>query len=101
LRRELSPFGIRVSGIYPGPAATEFGQQPGRENAIKKSFKTPGWIYMTSDYVARRTVGLAKHPRRALVIPWWFVPMITIDTLCPGLVDWFLKVTFVKRFHTI
>ena len=101
LRRELSPFGIQVSGIYPGPAATEFGQQPGNDNSIKKNFNVPGWIYMTSDYVARRIIGLAKHPRRTLVIPWWFRPLITIDTLFPGLVDWFLKVTFVQRFHKL
>jgi len=99
LRREVSPFGIQVSGIYPGPAVTEFGQQPGRDNGLKENLKAPGWIYMSSDYVARRTVGLAKHPRRALVIPWWFTPIITFDTLFPGLVDWFLKVAFVKRFH--
>jgi len=101
LRREVSPFGIQVSGIYPGPAATEFGQQPGKDNSIKKTLKVPGWIYMTSVYVARRTVGLAKHPRRALIIPWWFQPLITFDSLFPGLVDWFLKVAFVKRFHQI
>ena len=101
LRRELGPFGIQVSGIYPGPAVTEFGQQSGRENVIKENLKMPGWIYMTSDYVARRTVGLARHPRRALVIPWWFRPLITIDTLFPGLVDWFLNVTFVQRFHKL
>ena len=29
LRREVSPFGIKVSGIYPGPAETEFGQHTG------------------------------------------------------------------------
>ena len=101
LRRELAPFGIQVSGIYPGPAVTEFGQHPGRDNAIKENLKTPGWIYMTSDYIARRTVGLAKYPRRALVIPWWFRLLITIDTLFPGLVDWFLKVAFVQRFHKL
>ena len=101
LRRELGPFGIQVSGIYPGPAVTEFGQQPGRENAIQENLKAPGWIYMTSEYVARRTVGLAKHPRRALVIPWWFPPIIAFDTFFPGLVDWFLKVTFVQRFHKL
>lgn len=101
LRRELGPFGIQVSGIYPGPAVTEFGQQPGRDNGLKENLKTPGWIYMTSDYVARRTVGLAKKPKRALVIPWWFRPIIAFDTLFPGLVDWFLKVAFVKRFHQI
>ena len=101
LRREVAPFGIQVCGIYPGPAVTDFGQQPGRENAIKQNLKTPGWIYMSSDSVARRIVGLAKHPKRALVIPWWFRPIIVIDSLLPGLVDWFLKVAFVKRFHKI
>ena len=100
LRREVIPFGIHVCGIYPGPAVTEFGQHPGRENAMK-NLKVPGWIYMSSVYVARRTVGLAKHPRRALMIPWWFGPIIAFDTLFPGLVDWFLKVAFVKRFHNI
>ena len=29
LRREVVPLGIKVSGIYPGPAATEFGQHVG------------------------------------------------------------------------
>jgi short-subunit dehydrogenase len=101
LRREVSPFGIQVSGIYPGPAVTEFGQHPGRDSAIKQNLSVPGWIYMTSAYVARRTVGLAKRPRRALVIPWWFLTLIAFDSLFPGLVDWFLKVAFVKRFHQI
>lgn len=101
LRRELIPFGIHVSGIYPGPAATEFGQQPGSENNIKENLNVPGWIYMSSAYVARRTVGLAKHPRRALVIPWWFRPLIAIDTVFPGLVDWFVKVIYVQRFHKL
>ena len=101
LRREVAPFGIRVSGIYPGPAVTEFSQHSGSDSAVKKNLKTPGWIYMTSAYVARRTVGLAKHPRRTLVIPWWFRPVIGFDTLFPGLVDWFLKVAFVKRVHRL
>ncbi len=30
LRREVAPFGIKVSGIYPGPASTEFGQVHGK-----------------------------------------------------------------------
>jgi short-subunit dehydrogenase len=100
LRREVAPFGIKVSGIYPGPAVTEFGQHTG-DKAVKKIVKTPGWLYMTSAYVARRTVGLAKRSRRALVIPWWFRPVIAFDTLFPGLVDWILKVAVVKRFHKL
>jgi len=101
LRRELAPFGIHVSGIYPGPAVTEFSQHSGSDSAIKEKIKTPGWLYMTSEYVARRIVGLAKHPRRMLVIPWYYRVIIGFDTLFPGLVDWCLKVALVKRFHRI
>jgi NADP-dependent 3-hydroxy acid dehydrogenase YdfG len=99
LRREVAPLGVQVCGIYPGPAVTEFSQHSGSESAIKKHLKTPDWIYMPSAYVARRTVDLARHPRRTLVIPWYYRIFIGFDTLFPGLVDWFLQVAFVKRFH--
>ena len=91
-------LGVKVSGIYPGPANTEFGQNTG-DNPLRRNIKLPGWINMTSEYVARRTVGLAKHPRRTLVIPWWFMLVVALDTLFPALVDWGVKVVFVKRFH--
>ena len=98
LRREVAPFGIQVSGICPGPADTEFGQHSG-DSPLKRSLKVPRWINITSEYVARRVVGLAKHPRRTLVIPWWFRTLASFDYHFPGLVDWLLKVAFVKRFH--
>ena len=101
LRRELAPLGIQVCGLYPGPAVTEFGQHSGGANAIESHLKVPDWNYMSSAYVARRTVGLAKHPRRTLIIPWWFRPILAFDGLFPGLVDWFLKLAFVKRFHKL
>ncbi len=99
LRREVISFGIHVCGIYPGPAFTEFSQHSRSDAAIKQAINPPGWIYMKSAHVARHIVNLAKHPRRTLVIPWWFLPLIGIDTLLPGLTDWFLQVAFVKRFH--
>jgi hypothetical protein len=33
------------------------------------------------------------------VLPWWFRPVIGFDMLFPGLVDWLLKVAFVKSLH--
>ena len=95
---------ISITSIYFGggtPSLMEPVYLKDIIDHIKKNFNVPGWIYMTSDYVARRIIRLAKRPRRALVIPWWFRPLITIDTLFPGLVDWFLKVTFVQRFHKL
>jgi NADP-dependent 3-hydroxy acid dehydrogenase YdfG len=101
LRREVASFGIHVCGIYPGPAVTEFSQRTGSDSAIKRNIKPPGWIYMSSAYVARRVVGLAKHPRRTLLLPWWFGPLVAIDVLVPGWVDRFLEIAYVKRFHRI
>ncbi|NCP15680.1 aminopeptidase P family protein, partial [bacterium] len=56
---------------------------------------------MSSEYVARRAVSLAKRPRRTLVIPWWFRPLVSFDYHFPSLVDWLLKVAFVRRFHKV
>jgi short-subunit dehydrogenase len=100
LRREVSPLGIHVCGIYPGPATTGFGAQSG-DNPLKRNINVPRWLYMTSEYVARRTVQLAQHPHKSLVLPWWFRPVIALDTLFPGLVDWMVKVIFVNRFHVV
>jgi NADP-dependent 3-hydroxy acid dehydrogenase YdfG len=101
LRREVASMGVRVCGIYPGPAVTEFGRHSGSDSAIRKNIKPPGWLYMTSEYVAHRIVGLAKNPRRALIIPWWYGLLMGIDTFFPGLVDWLLQVIYVRRFHHI
>ncbi len=99
LRREVSPFGIQVSGIYPGPATTEFGSHLNKQRTrdkINKAFD----LHMTSEYVARRVVEIARHPRRSLVIPWWFRVITTFDTLFPVAVDWILYL-FAKKNHIL
>ncbi len=100
LRREVAPFGVRVSGIYPGPAATEFGQHTGN-NVLKRAFKAPKWMSLSSQTVARRVVWLAAHPRRAVILPGYYRIIFFFDALLPGLVDWFIKTVFVRRFHRI
>lgn len=97
LRREVSPFGIKVSGIYPGPATTEFGKQIERTKAREKIHRSID-LHMTSKYVARHIVAIAKRPQRSLVIPWWFRVVTTFDTLFPVAVDWILYY-FVKKNH--
>lgn len=99
LRREVSPFGIKVSGIYPGPAITDFGNsiQKNRSRDTINSIKYPA---LTSDYVARRVVDVAKRPVRSLVIPWWFRLVTGFDTLFPVVMDWILYL-FVKKNHTL
>lgn len=95
LRREVAPFGIRVSGIYPGPAETEFGMHL-KKHRTRDRINRLAHLRMTSEYVARRVVDLAKRPRRSLVIPWWFRVVTAFDTIFPVIVDWILYL-FAKR----
>ena len=99
LRREVSPFGIHVSGIYPGPASTEFGQKLERTRS-RETIKRIKYPRLSSEYVAQRVVDLAKRPRRTLVIPWWFRIITTFDTLFPVVVDWILYF-FAKKNHEL
>lgn len=100
LRREVSPFGIRVTGIYPGPAATEFGGHTGQHSA-RGLFRRLGFVKLSSRSVAARVVQAARYPRRTIVIPWWFRGVSGFNALFPGVVDWFLKYTFTKPYHKI
>jgi short-subunit dehydrogenase len=99
LRREVSPLGIKVSGIYPGPAATEFGSHL-NNNRVRATINKFIDLRMTSYYVAQRVVEVARRPRRSLVIPWWFNIVTTFDTLFPVVVDWILYL-FVKKNHKL
>jgi NADP-dependent 3-hydroxy acid dehydrogenase YdfG len=98
LRREVRPFGIQVSGIYPGGAVTEFGQHSWNSE-FRRRVKTPAWLQMTSIYVAKKVIHLARHPRCSLVIPWWMGPVIWLDAQLPGLVDMAVS-GLVKKYHT-
>lgn len=99
LRREVAPLGVSVSGIYPGPAETEFGTHLEKQR-IRERINRLIDLRMTSEYVARRVVDLAKRPRRSLVIPWWFNIITTFDMIFPVVVDWILYL-FAKKNHTL
>jgi len=100
LRREAGPYGVRVCGIYPAAATTEFSLHSG-SNSASQSLARFRRLNLTSEYVARRIVGLAKQPRRSLVIPGWYQPILVFDYFFPGLVDWFLDRAFVRRLHQL
>ena len=99
VRREVRHLGIQVSGIYPGGATTEFSQHTG--NPITKlNLKLPKWINMTSEYVARKVVSIAKRPRPTVIIQWWMVLAIFITSHFPRLTDWVLG-QFAKKSHQV
>lgn len=86
LRREVAPWNIRVSVIYPGGVETEFAEQAGIER--KTQVTTPKFMRLTADQVAQAVVGLVRRPRRELVITWPFRVSAWLNGLLPGLVDW-------------
>lgn len=99
LRREVSSAGLQVSGIYPGPAKTEFGQHTS-QSATQAHAPTPDWSQMTSRYVAEQVVRVAKRPRRTLIIPWWFNPLVWTETNFPGVVDTLIHHFYFKKYRS-
>lgn len=94
LRREVGFFGIRVSGIYPGPVITEFSQHT--RAARKTGFRMPGWLVLSADDVAQAVWNLVQHPRRTVVIPAIMHLAIWLNRALPGLIDWILEIAFVR-----
>jgi len=99
LRQEVKPFGIKVCAIYPGGAATEFSRHTGNSE-FKRNVKTPEFIRMTSAYVARKVVNLARHPRRSVIIPYWMKPVVWINWHFPWLTDLAVR-GMVKKYHHV
>jgi uncharacterized protein len=100
LRREVAPFDIKVSGIYPGPARTEFSWK----NRSVQSRVRPKWFnvfFIPSVEVSHRVLQLAKHPRRAVFIPWWFGLIALWENHFPGIADWIVRTAYTEQYHTL
>lgn len=98
IRREVRHHGIRVSGIYPGPAKTEFADHVGWDHQ-KASTERYKLTSMTSEFVARKVVGLAKYPRHTLVLPFMFNFFIWFSMLFPRVTDLAIINAFSKRVY--
>jgi short-subunit dehydrogenase len=98
LRREVSPLGVQVSTIYPGPARTEFDRHTGKK-PIKEKASYPGWVHLSSEFVAAKVVQVAKYPRRTVFLPWWLVFVLMFNSHFPRLSDWLLA-QFSKKHRS-
>jgi short-subunit dehydrogenase len=74
LRREVARHGIAVTAILPGYIATPMTEG--------HPFPMPP-ASVVGDAVAR----LIRRPRRRVVIPAWYAPLMTINRVAPGLFD--------------
>lgn len=94
LRREVRVCGIHVSGIYPGGVETEFSQHTGATR--KTGISTPAALRLTAEDVARTVLKVVRRPRRSVVIPGIMRPMVWVNTLLPGLIDWLIEIRFTR-----
>ena len=92
LRREVKPWGIDVSMIYPGGVVTEFGQHAGIKRKTKAT--TPKFLLLTAEDVARAIVKLVRRPRPMWIIPWLWSLTALLNKLFPSFVDY----TTITRF---
>ena len=87
LRREVAPWGINVSVVYPTGVATEFGSHAGIKRKTK--FTTPKALLLTADDVAQAVVRLAAGNRsRELLMPGVNFFFKHINQLFPWVTDW-------------
>lgn len=86
LRREVAPWRIHVSVVFPGGVATEFGSHAGIRR--KTGMTTPAWLRLTPEDVAKGVVGLVRRPRANLVMPRLSRLAVYANWLAPWLVDW-------------
>lgn len=99
LRREAAPFGVKVSAIYPSSADTEFGLHVG-PSAAKQRLRMPPWLRLSAEDVARSVVSLAKHPRPALIVPWWMAVTAFLSTHFSAISD-SIQASASKKYHHV
>ena len=85
LRREVKPWGIHVSLLYPGGVKTEFAQRAGIKR--KTNASTPNFMVLTAEQVGKAVVKLVRHPRRMWIMPWLWGFTVSLNRFLPGLVD--------------
>jgi len=92
LRREVKPWGIDVSMIYPGGVVTEFQSHAGIKR--KTNASTPKSLLLTADQVGSAVVKLVRRPRAMRILPWAWSFTVWMNRNLNALVDY----TTINRF---
>ena len=95
LRREVKPWGIDVSAIFPAGVRTDFAREAVASRKTK--ITTPSSLALTPKSVATWVVRLAKRPRRSLVLPRIAGLAVGLNRICPGWIDEIVVRLFVRR----
>lgn len=86
LRREVRPWGIDVSVIYPGGVMTEFKQHAGIHR--KTGAATPKRLLLKADEVAAAVLKLVRRPRSMQILPQLWSVSVWLNRNMNWLVDY-------------
>ena len=92
LRREVKPWGIDVSVIYPGGVVTEFASHAGIKRKTKAT--TPKSMLLTADQVGQAVVKIVRSPRAMWILPWLW----TVSVWMNRFANWLVDTTTITRF---
>ena len=92
LRREVKPWGIDVSVIYPGGVKTEFQSHAGIKR--KTGATTPASLRRTAEDIGNEIVQLAKQPRAMRIVPW----ALTVSVWLNRNFNWLIDRVTINRF---
>jgi short-subunit dehydrogenase len=92
LRREVKPWGIDVSILYPGGVKTEFQLHAGIKR--KTGATTPKSMVRTAEDIGRAVVHLVRSPRPMWVIPWG----LTFSVWMNRNFNWLVDRSLINRF---
>ena len=92
LRREVKPWGIDVSMIYPGGVKTEFQSHAGINR--KTGATTPKSLQLSADDVGRAVIKLTRRPRPMQIIPWAWSVSVWLNRNF----NWLVDRTTINRF---
>jgi len=92
LRREVKPWGVDVSMIYPGGVVTEFASHAGIKRKTKAT--TPKGLLLTAEQVGDAVVHLVRHPRPMWILPWAWSFTVWMNRNLNKMVDY----TTINRF---
>ncbi|HZY45735.1 MAG TPA: SDR family oxidoreductase [Anaerolineae bacterium] len=86
LRREVRPWGIHVSILYPSSVETEFAEVA--DIRRKTKVHMPHRFVLSADDVARKILSRVKHPRSSATLPLIMHGARFFNHFTPWLVDW-------------
>jgi len=92
LRREVKPWGIDVSMLYPGGVKTEFQSHAGIKR--KTGATTPKRLVRTADDIGRAVVHLVQNPKPMRIIPWG----LTVSVWMNRNFNWLVDRSLINRF---